>query len=128
MTIFFVITFVGRQGSSYLEGLLHSHPQASCLGEIFAPGELSQTTSIPDYLDEKVVNATCTASGFKLSIFHIQDKPDIVPVLRDRNYRIVRLKTNWISSFPCGWPSSTTSGHHKAALTRLLVFEKHPKR
>ena len=65
--MFFVIGFVGRVGSSHLEGLLNSHPEVQCRGEILSRMQLENSReTCRERLDRLVHSSPKTASGFKL--------------------------------------------------------------
>lgn len=90
--ICFVVAFVGRSGSSYLQGLLNSHPEVQCHGEIFGgkrfePGR----TEIRNYLDGLVHSSGSKASGFKLGVSHIRANGEIVDQLRQHSYRVIHV-------------------------------------
>jgi hypothetical protein len=93
MALYFVIAFVGRSGSSYLEGLLNSHPDAQCLGEILWPGadprNVGRSTS--EFLDIAVHSAKEPVSGFKFGHLHIRGHPEVRAILRDKQYRVIHL-------------------------------------
>jgi hypothetical protein len=88
MTQFFAIAFVGRSGSSYLQGLLDDHPDARCMGELF----WDKSAGIAEILDRQVHSADhLTASGFKLGNMHIIEYPEARNILFDRNYSAIHL-------------------------------------
>jgi hypothetical protein len=88
----FVIGFVGRVGSSYLQGLLNNHPDVSCKGEILANGMLQRSgKNLRPYIDELVHNAGKPVNGYKLALEHIQVFPEVLDVLREHRYRVIHL-------------------------------------
>jgi hypothetical protein len=89
VTSLFAIGFLGRQGSSYLEGLLNSHPDAQCLGEIIALKDPSE--EIAPYLRRTVHNVDVASSGFKLPLLHLQGNPELLPFLKENDYKIIIL-------------------------------------
>jgi hypothetical protein len=117
MVQLFVIAFVGRQGSSFLQGLIDSHPNASCLGELFSPaasrrgikaylrGEPqpfihSGEATVSDYLEKHLHHRRGNALGFKLPLYSMQHHLDIVPALRAFNYKVVLVtRENLLDQF-----------------------------
>jgi len=96
----FIIGFVGRTGSSYLEGLLDSHPDIVCDPEIFSvngPFDLSGL-SYDDFLAS--LSAGRLASGFKLGIEHMKARAGIDAALRRQNYSVILLhRENLLDQF-----------------------------
>lgn len=92
---FFVIVFVGRQGSSFLEGLLNSHPDARCEGEIFSPtGNYFSACGHRDvgrYLEEFLHADPHRAVGFKMPWVSLLDHPEAWDVLERLGYRLIHL-------------------------------------
>jgi LPS sulfotransferase NodH len=92
---FFVIACVGRQGSSYLQGLIDNHPNAQCLGELFAPeGTYDQSGQSCNGFLDAITHArhpTVSVSGFKLGYMHMELRPEIRDVLREKNYYCIHL-------------------------------------
>lgn len=89
MSNLFVIAFVGRQGSSYLEGLINRHPDAQCLGEILTPKIIPNGVEL--FLRERVQSSGKLASGFKLSLYHSIDHPEVIPIIKKHNYKCIVL-------------------------------------
>ena len=105
----FIIAFVGRQGSSYLEGLIDSHPDAVCSGELFSPAAATRrgfwatlkgepktfirsgTTDVEQYLVREVHKSKAKAIGFKLPLYSMREHPSLVPALRAHNYKVLLL-------------------------------------
>ena len=89
---YFVIGFIGRVGSSYLEGLLNSHPDVQCEGEILSEWQMKNTQdSCRERLDRLVHGSDKSASGFKLALAHVQAHPDIADIMREHEYRVIHL-------------------------------------
>ncbi len=95
----FVILCLGRTGSTYLQSLLDSHPQVSCLGELFtrnsgaplpAYGAQSER-DIRKYLDAVLGAESERAVGFKLAWNNIRHHPVAFESLQDPELRVVRL-------------------------------------
>jgi len=87
-TILFAIAFVGRSGSSYLQGLIDSHPDAQCVGELF----WDESKSPEEHMKDKVHSASgVRASGFKLGNLHIIKFPEIREAMIRFNYRAIHL-------------------------------------
>jgi len=115
----FAIAFVGRTGSSYLKGLLHSHRDAFCAGEVFAPaprnlGPLDSLIGrvkpyvhaglpVDAYLDRYIHARPVPAVGFKLPLDAMQQIPSLLPTIEACRYRIVRMTRDnlldWYISF-----------------------------
>ncbi|TPN43198.1 hypothetical protein [Mesorhizobium sp. B1-1-7] len=102
----FAILFLGRQGSSYLAGLIDDHPDATCEGELFAPkvsriGDIVKGRAVafcnsrcatPTAYLEKIVNRLPGAAvGFKLPLGAIERHPEIVEGLERFEYKLIRL-------------------------------------
>lgn len=91
----FMIAFTGRVGSSFLEALLDSHPDAKCYGEIFADHPSARTLTESDVrsrLAEMVDAQTgLTACGFKLPFCTVVQPPGILGVLRDSGYSVLHV-------------------------------------
>ncbi|TPK96391.1 hypothetical protein FJ934_09600 [Mesorhizobium sp. B2-4-12] len=113
----FVIAFVGRQGSSFLQGLLNSHPDATCLGELFSPSASrrgikaffrkepqpfihSGEPDISRYLERRIHRLSGQAVGFKLPLYSMQQHPDIVPALKAFGYKVLLVtRENLLDQF-----------------------------
>lgn len=93
MPKFFVIAFVGRTGSSYLEALLDSHPDAQCFGEVILPGAFADNSAagIAAFLDKKIHTTDLKASGFKLPLGAIETPPGIFDVMTAKDYRVIHI-------------------------------------
>ncbi|NYZ11420.1 hypothetical protein HL658_02565 [Azospirillum sp. RWY-5-1] len=89
MDLKFVIAFIGRQGSSYLEGLLHSHPDAQCHGELLAYSGIGDR--LFEHVESHVHTSGKSASGFKLALQHITAYPEIVEFMKIHGYKVIRL-------------------------------------
>lgn len=87
--MYFFIAFVGRSGSSYLRGLLDSHPDAACAGEILTPAIMPAGCSVGERLDAMVHNSGKRVSGFKLPVG--QMSPATMQFLSEKGYRAIRL-------------------------------------
>jgi len=90
----FAIAFVGRVGSSYLEGLLASHPDVTCFGEFLSHPPVSEGTAVEvaAHLDRAVRNATTAVVGFKLPFCSLPLPSGILETLAARDYRFVHLQ------------------------------------
>lgn len=103
---FFAIVFIGRQGSSYLQGLIDSHPDATCEGELFSPTahlladvlrrrtisfKNSRQKSVASYLEEVLHKKDGRAIGFKLPYMSLVQHPDVRDALEAFGYRVIRL-------------------------------------
>lgn len=92
---FFAIVFVGRQGSSFLEGLLDSHPNVRCEGELFAPtGRYFSTCRHQDfgrYLEECLHSSSRKVVGFKMPWMSLLDHPEAWEVLESFGYKLILL-------------------------------------
>ena len=92
MPINFAIAFVGRSGSSYLQGLLDNHPDARCLGEIFWSFDADPARKpIKDFLNDTVNFTDKHASGFKFGNMHILKHPEVWDIMREFEYRVIHL-------------------------------------
>ena len=88
----FVIAFVGRSGSSYLQSLLDNHPDGRCLGEIFWSFDSDPARKpIKDFLIDIVHSADKQASGFKFGNVHILKHPEVWDIMREFEYRVIHL-------------------------------------
>lgn len=90
MPINFIIGFVGRQGSSYLEGLIDSHPDAQCLGELMVVPEAAADRLA--FIDRTVHSTTAKATGFKLAMEHVVANPGVIGFLERHEYRAIILQ------------------------------------
>lgn len=95
---FFAIVFLGRQGSSYLEGLLDSHPYVRCEGELFAPAARSTRcfakSNYQDfgrYLEESLHNGSHPVIGFKMPWISLLDYPESWDFFRRHRYKLIQL-------------------------------------
>lgn len=93
MTQFFAIVCIGRVGSTYLEQMLDSHPDASCAHEILRPDVLpdSSEQAVRETLDRRVHSRTGIAAGFKLPLVSFAPPAGIFDVLAERNYKLIHL-------------------------------------
>lgn len=93
--VFFAILFIGRQGSSFLEGLLDSHPDARCEGELLAPARrhrfAGKATGFQGYLEDYMYRQEKFAVGFKLPWHSLMEYPPIWDFLSRHNYRLIHL-------------------------------------
>lgn len=112
---FFAIVFVGRQGSSYLQGLLNSHPDATCEGELFSPTARlladvirrrtisfrnSRHSTVGSYLLKKLHKKNSKAVGFKMPYLSLVEHPDAIDAFKTFRYRIIRLsRDNLLDQF-----------------------------
>lgn len=90
----FAIVFVGRQGSSYLEALLNSHPDCCSEGELLSPaGPFSRCghDDIARFLGENLHATGLPAVGFKMPLSSCQHRPGSWDILRGFGYRMIRL-------------------------------------
>lgn len=103
---FFAIVFVGRQGSSYLQGLINSHPDATCEGELFSPTARlladvlrrrtisfrnSRKTDAASYLQSGLHKKGGSAVGFKMPYLSLVEHPDARDAFEALGYRVIRL-------------------------------------
>lgn len=93
--ILFAIVFIGRQGSSFLQGLLDSHPDARCEGELLSPGgsyfAACGHDDVGRYLKEFLHADPRRAVGFKLPWMSLLDHPEIWEVLERCGYKLIVL-------------------------------------
>ena len=90
--IYFVIAFVGRSGSSYLQGLLDSHRDARCLGEIFWSFDADPARQpVREFLNDTVHSTNRHVSGFKFGNMHILKHPEVKDVMNEYEYRVIHL-------------------------------------
>lgn len=93
----FAIIFVGRQGSSYLQGLLNAHPDARCEGEILSAGgpfAPSGHSDVEAFLREYLHAGPEMAAGFKMPWMSFEQYPDTWEVFERLNYRLVHITRN----------------------------------
>lgn len=103
---FFAIVFVGRQGSSYLQGLIDSHPDATCEGELFSPTARlladvlrrrtisfrnSRQKDAATYLEKRLHRKNSDVIGFKMPYLSLIEHPDARDAFKTFGYRIIRL-------------------------------------
>ncbi|RWM29465.1 hypothetical protein [Mesorhizobium sp.] len=103
---FFAIVFVGRQGSSYLQGLIDSHPDATCEGELFSPtarflADLlrrrtisfrnSRQRDVASYLEKRLHKKDSSVIGFKMPYMSLVEHPDAKKAFEAFGYRVIRL-------------------------------------
>lgn len=96
----FVILCLGRSGSSHLQSLIDSHPEARCFGELFsdrAPPDspafiYSQHQDAGAYLDELMGARRERAVGFKLPMNSIRAHPAAAELVsRASDLLVIRL-------------------------------------
>lgn len=91
----FVIAFSGRAGSSFLEGLIDSHPDARCYGEIFADHPTARSLSeqeTRERLDRMIHQQSgLAACGFKLPFITVKQPPRMTDILKENDYRIIHI-------------------------------------
>ena len=87
----FLIAYVGRSGSSYLQGALDSHPQCTCLGEIL--WQHQDLEDVEAYVERSldVADKTDVALGFKFGNTHIIKYPNLRPYLLAQKFRVIHL-------------------------------------
>lgn len=100
MTRFF-IAYVGRSGSSYLQGLLDSHSRCTCLGEVLwdyeASGSLQPSS---EFIDMKVAQADHAVVGFKFGNTHLFRHAPLVEHLQVEGYGAIHLsRRNRLSQY-----------------------------
>lgn len=90
----FAIACVGRVGSSFLESLIDSHPDASCFGEIVShpPVSLGSAAEVATFLDRTLQAALTPVSGFKLPFFSLPLPEGIMTTLSERGFRFVHIQ------------------------------------
>jgi len=93
MRSYFVIGYVGRSGSSYLQGLIHAHPHGQCLGEILQPGDVPEFDGKPlaQRIDAMVHSTGKRVSGFKFPHLHMFKHPEMKTIMREKGYRVLYL-------------------------------------
>lgn len=86
----YIIGFVGRSGSSYLEGLINSHPEAQCLGELFCSNGQYVSSGLPlsDFLRD-IHSVDRQASGFKLALIHLRQFPRLRSIMLTEGYKVI---------------------------------------
>jgi hypothetical protein len=89
----FVIVAMGRTGSTMLTGMLDSHPQIECRGELFKPGGEFQHSGLSrrPYLERAAYLTNAPVKGFKMPFDWILDHPGIFDDLLALGYRVIRL-------------------------------------
>ena len=139
MSTHFAIVSMGRTGSTLLVGLLNSHPDIECKGELFGPH--AAYTKFPaltrkEFLERHAYDSKLPIKGFKMPFDWILNHPGIFDDFRDLGYKIVRLKrtnglahlvsvrlaqrnNNWGSREPYGIERTKVD---KAALYRFLQY------
>ena len=92
--VHFAIAFVGRVGSSYLQALIDSHPDAACLGEIVSHPPISEGTAseVQARLDERIGATGKPVAGFKLAFCSVPLPAGILETLAARHYRFVHIE------------------------------------
>lgn len=90
----FAIVSMGRTGSTLLVGLLNSHPEIECRGELFGPGaQYSEFSGLTpkEFLEHHAFESDLPIKGFKMPFDWILKHPGIFEDFRQLGYRIVRL-------------------------------------
>ena len=88
----FIIAFVGRSGSSFLQGLIDDHPDAKCQGEIISQFQKDDPLSaVRKLLDQAIHSADVQVSGFKYGNANVTDGPKITDLFREYGYSAVHL-------------------------------------
>ena len=102
--ILYAIVCIGRQGSTYLERLLDSHPQVSCAGEIYSPAVFKGwgAEAVERHLLMRVHELPSKAVGFKLSLQDTMNHPELLGIVKKYDYRIIRLTRNLLDQFISG--------------------------
>jgi hypothetical protein len=89
----FAIVFIGRDGSSFLKGLLNSHPDARCDGEILAyPYDPPAHGSVEQFLTAHLHADEHRVIGFKLAYTHSAKYPETWDIFRRHGYRLIHLR------------------------------------
>jgi len=93
MSVRFAIVSMGRTGSTYLVGLLDSHPQIECRGELFGPGQAYEKSGLSEerFLAEAAFETDLPARGFKMPYDWILEYPKVIGILIEMDFRIIRL-------------------------------------
>lgn len=88
----FALWFVGRSGSSFLRGMIDSHPQGCCAGEILWRQYRNETdVTVAQALDDIVKMEGVRASGFKCPYEHLYEMPAVMEFLTAHNFKVLRL-------------------------------------
>lgn len=100
----FAIVCIGRQGSTYLERLLDSHPDAACPGEIFSPQVFKAygAEAVEAHLAERVHALPQRVAGFKLSLQDAMFHPELIGIVKRHDYRVIHLTRNLLDQFISG--------------------------
>ncbi len=91
---YFAIAFVGRVGSSYLQGLVDSHPDASCKAEIVSHPPISEgeASQVAAHIDATIGSARTPVAGFKLAFCSLPLPSGILETLEARHYRFLHIE------------------------------------
>lgn len=104
----FAILCLGRSGSTHLQSLIDSHPDACCFGELFNPRAPeppafahSEQRDEREYLDELLGGRAERAVGFKLPMNSIRAHPRAAALVGDDpRMRVIRLsRRNLLAQF-----------------------------
>ena len=91
----FVIVSMGRTGSTLLVGLVNSHPDVECQGEIISPhGKFSAFASMSrtDFLAHHAYETDKPIKGFKMPFDWVIKQAGVFEDLRRLGYRVIRLR------------------------------------
>jgi LPS sulfotransferase NodH len=93
----FVIFAQGRSGSTLLVDLLNSHPQISCLAEIFAGHVISGVRDPVGFAEGLLGLGRLPAGGFKVKIYQIsrdqrRDPAEFLARFHRRGWKLIHLR------------------------------------
>jgi len=85
---------MGRTGSTFLVGLLNSHPEIECQGEIISPhGRFSKADGLNrrQFLKQQAYETGKPIKGFKMPFDWVMGQAGVFEDLRHLGYRAIRL-------------------------------------
>jgi hypothetical protein len=95
MRTYFAIVGMGRSGSTFLARLLDSHPQITCLEEVFAPTGLYATRGAADpaeFIEHQLFGEATGVLGFKLPWMNMNETPGALDALQALHFRLIFLR------------------------------------
>src|SRR5687768_9238795 len=95
MQTYFAIVAIGRCGSTYLERLLDSHPQITCLSEVFNQSGAYPVGSERDaaaFIKSRLFGEARGVLGFKFPWQNRQENPGVLGAIRAMDFRLIHLR------------------------------------
>jgi len=92
---YFIVTGLGRSGSTLLTRLLDSHDGIECLGEVINPNGLNTKhpeLSFRELIETRMFNPDSTVCGFKMPWDWLLEYPDIWATFKELGVKVIFLE------------------------------------